>query len=385
MTKIRVLTGNHAGALIDWTHPLMKLGASEDDDIYIGDWNVQPVQLFQDSDGQCAAQWPHADGDPLAEGDSLDDGVQRRALQAWVPVRFGAIIFCIGPANEEWPDDADLLQRLFVAPAAAPVHEQPPVRRRRSPVITACFTLLALASSTGVVGTNHDAVPPQALTLPEASAASAASAVPAASTLTVASTLQSASAASVASVASAASVLVVPPEDPAALLRKALDDPLWRDLAVLETKDKIVVRGVLPSREDVVQVHRRLDMLRSSKAISRQFLDVGAVEDLIRESIPGAGLTVRRSSARTFEVSGSSKSPVRTEQAITRLSSDLDYLGVKVVSAVEATSVASARMSGTFIDTAGVSFARTRDGAKHIVAASPAASAVRSGRRADLQ
>ena len=370
MNKVRVLTGSHAGVFIDWTRPLMKMGASEDDDIYIGDWNVQPIQLLQDADGLCEAQWPHADGDPLAEGESLDDGMRSRVLQAWVPVRFGAIILCIGPADEAWPNDADLLQRLFAPPVVAPVQEQTIVRRKRSPVIMACFTLIALASSAAVVGINRDAGLSQPAATPAVLAESVAIA---------------ASAASAPAAVAAAPAVQVESEGSAALLRKALDDPRWRDLDVLDEQDTLVVRGVLASREDVAEVHRTLDGLRTSKPISRQLLDVVSVESLVRESIPGAGLSVRRLALRRFEVAGSAKNPAGTERAITRLSSDLEYLGVTVVSAVEPSSMASARVSGTFFDAAGASFARTRDGVKHIVAASLAASAVRTGKRADPQ
>ena len=312
----------------------MQVGASEDYDIFIGDWNAQTINLVRTPEGQCQAQWPSGDGDLAVQGARLEAGTHCCVLQPWVPVRFGTIILCIGPADTTWPDDADLLQRLFAPepPVAAAAQRA----RRKFPLMAAGITLAALASSAAVIAVNHNTDRLPSLHMPQ---------------------------------------------EPVTTLRQALADKRWPDLEVLDQRDKFVVRGVLENRQDAVEVHQRLDDMRLDKPVIRHFMDAPAIADLVHESVPDTGLDVNRIGARSFEVTGRSTHVERTQQALSRLGADLDHVGVKVVSSVEALVEGSARVSGTLTDRQGVSFARTRDGVKHIV--SPAESATSAATKAD--
>ena len=152
-------------------------------------------------------------------------------------------------------------------------------------------------------------------------------------------------------------------------LREALADKRWPDIEVVDQRDKFVVRGVLETREDAAEVHQRIEALRLDKPVIRHFMAAAAITDLVLESIPNAGIEVSRVGARRFEVTGRSNQIDRTKQALARLDADLDHVGVTVVSSVEALVVGSPRISGTLTDKQGLSFARTRDGVKHIVSA----------------
>ena len=72
MTKVRVISGKHTGAFIDWARPLMKVGASEDFDIYIGDWNAQTIELVRTPEGHCQAQWLAGSADLPVMGSQLE-------------------------------------------------------------------------------------------------------------------------------------------------------------------------------------------------------------------------------------------------------------------------------------------------------------------------
>jgi type III secretion protein D len=332
MTKVRVLSGRHTGASIDWTLPLLKVGSSEEFDIYIGDWNAQAIELVRTPEGDCTAQWPVGEGDLPIDGAHGEGGTLSCELQPWVPVRFGTVILCVGPSDEDWPDDAQLLQRLFAPPPPPAVEAAPAVAKsRRYPLMLAATTAVVLVTS---------------------------------AVLVVASRGQS----------EAAVPLAVPTS--AATVRNALADARWRDLDITDQGDGITVRGVLAERGDVTEAHQRLDAVKSTKPLTRHFIAAGEITDLVHESVPGAGLVVTRTGPRSFEVSGNAADVAHTKDAIKRLGVDLEGVGVQLVAAVTARETDAPQMSGTLIDSKGVSFARTRDGVKHIVMPNaPAASA----------
>jgi type III secretion protein D len=334
MTKVRVLSGRHTGASIDWTRPLLKVGSSEEFDIYIGDWNAQAIELVRTPEGDCAAQWPVGEGDLPIEGAHGEGDTVSCELQPWVPVRFGTVILCIGPSDEDWPDDAQLLQRLF-APPPPPAAEVPAAvatKSRRYPLMLATTTVIVLVTSAAFVFASRGA-------------------------------------------SKATAPVVVMPTS-AATVRAALADARWKDLDISDHGDGITVRGVLAERSDVTEAHQRLDAMHSTKPLTRHFIAVGEITDLVHESVPGAGLVVTQTGSRSFEVSGNSADLARTKDALRRLGGDLEGVGVQLVAAVTARETDAPQMSGTLIDSKGVSFARTRDGVKHIVMpGAPSASA----------
>jgi type III secretion protein D len=336
MTKLRVLSGEHAGASIDWICPRLKVGPSEELDVYVGDWNVQQIELQRDAEGRHVARWPASDGDASVAGEQREGGAVLCLLEPWTPVRFGAVILCIGPSDEPWPDDAQLLQRCF-APEPPPAPEPEPARRRPPR-----RRLLMSAAAVPVVVVAACAV----MSRPESPALAAALAVVAAAR-----------------------------PDPVQRLRKALGEEAVDGLEFELAADRIIVRGVLTSRADVDRLDHALDRLPPGFAISRRFVAVPEIIDRLHESIPGAGLQVVYAGRHRFEISGSVDDLAHANQAVERVAADLVEFGLRIEAALQPRQARMPAMSGMLVDSQGTSFLRTRDGVKHIV---PAAAAMKA-------
>jgi type III secretion protein D len=333
-----VLTGQHAGANLEWTQSTLRVGSSEALDVYISDWNVQQIELH-DEQGRHRACWPQGDADVAVAGATCTDGQVSCALAAWAPVRFGAIILCIGPADEPWPDDAELLGRCFL-PAPPPDVVRAPrrwPRTGRSLGVIAITASLALLTDTGAVRRADGAVAPVL-----ASEVSASEPVPAASP----------------AVAQAAG-------DAVQQLRRAIEPKALQGLELEAAAERVIVRGVLDTRGAVDQLNNRLDALPPSLPVSRRFVALPAVIDRLHESLPG--LQVRQAGPASFEVSGTVDDVQRARGAIAQQAVDLAELGVKVFGTPQPRSAGLPAMTGMLIDSQGASYIRTRDGAKHLV------------------
>jgi type III secretion protein D len=365
MTRLRVLSGRHAGVSIDWISPRLVVGANEDLDVFIGDWNAQQIELRHDAEGRPQARW-------LADADNVGvQGEQRVGadlvctLEPWVPVRFGAVILCIGPADGEWPDDAELLRRCFappppaeaVGPAAA--RKRPPVRRRVMIAAAACCTIAAAPSAMQRSTPAPVAAAPVAAAWVAAPASAVAPVAPAASAAVAAAPAVPASAAR--SAPSRADAL--------ARLQRIVSTPAVGGLAVEHGGERVIVRGVLPSRTAVDQLNRQLDALTVDLPLSRRFVAAQDIVDRLYESMPDNGLSVRHLEHHRFEVTGRVADPARAGAAIRQVAADLAEFGAEIGTALQPLHDALPPMSGLLIDSQGTSFLRTRDGVKHIVVA----------------
>ena len=356
MTTLRVLSGLHAGASIEWPGTLLRLGPSETLDVYIGDWNAPPLELERDQEGRHLARWAAADGDLVVAGEQREGETALCLLQPWVPVRFGAVILCIGPSDQPWPDDAQLLQRCFAPQAPAPCDPELPPRRaprRRVLMGLAAVPCVVIAASAAM----SRADPPESDPAPVATAESAASApmsMPA------------------ASAASAALAAPAPRPDPVRQLRRLLDPAALAGLALEPAGERVVVRGVLGSRAEVDRLNQLLDRLPPTLAVSRRFVAVPEIIDRLYESMPDSGLKVAHTGKHHFQVSGSVDDLDRTTQAVERIAADLAEFGLRIDTTLQERHAGIPALSGMLVDSQGTSFLRTRDGVKHIVPAPPA-------------
>lgn len=343
MTRLRVLTGEHAGAALEWTQDRIQVGSNEELDVYIGDWNTQQIELQRDDTGRHVARWSMPD-DTLALGAESPDGDGFMCvLQPWVPVRFGAIILCIGPSEEVWPDDAQLLLRCFApepVPAAAP-----PQPRRRAPlayVLGAVMTVAILQVSSATLST-----PGAESVGTRVSARNAAHHyTPNAQPMTAASPVQQ--------------------------VRDAIDAALRESLDVVASGDHVIVRGVLASRSAVDELHLQLDRLPYTVTVSRRVLSAGEIVDRLHESLPASGLSVKQTGPRRFELSGMVADLPRATRAVQPVVTDLGEFGLQIDIALQSRAANMPTMSGMLVDGQGASFMRTRDGVKHIVTAAQA-------------
>ncbi|APO95018.1 HrpD5 family protein [Xanthomonas vesicatoria] len=128
--QLRILTGMHAGARLDLRPGSYTLGADRQAEIRIEDWTDCTLIIEVDADDQARYR-----------SDKLPT-TQWLALQ---PVRFGALVLCIGDAAGDWPDDVALLERLL-STAAAP-QAASPRRSRRTAMRAVVGAMLALAAA----------------------------------------------------------------------------------------------------------------------------------------------------------------------------------------------------------------------------------------------
>ena len=347
MTRLRVLSGAHAGANLHWIHQVLKVGQSEDLDVYIGDWNAPTVELHRDAAGRCEARWLQQDGAEPVAGAERDGAWLRCPLQPWVPFRFGTVVLCIGPADQSWPDDVDLLQRLFAPTPPASLaavggdgDNTAAARKRPAVMIIITIAGLALAASAAMVPADRTQ-PAQAL--------KAGNAAPT-------------------------------PQ----VLNAALGPRLAAMLSLSAQGPGFLVQGVVDTHADLAEVGRLLDRLPVSMQVARRYIAAPDVVDMVLASVPGTALTVERTAPRRFEVTGRTADLIGTQGSIERLGSDLQAVGVELVAAVTDSSkprTSGAGISGMLIDPLGLSFSRTRDGVKHIVVQ---ASASRAPQLADV-
>jgi hypothetical protein len=164
------------------------------------------------------------------------------------------------------------------------------------------------------------------------------------------------------------------PADPVARLQVIVGAQALDGLTLERSAQRVVVRGVLPSRSAVDQLNRQLDALPVDLPVGRRFVAAQDVVDRLYESLPAARLTVRHLYGAHFEVAGRVSDPVRIGAAIGQIAADLADYGVQVESALVSQHNTLPSVSGLLVDGQGNSFLRTRDGVKHIVAAAAAAS-----------
>ncbi|VWB88482.1 HrpD5 family protein [Burkholderia lata] len=113
MTKeIRFLTGRHAGARLQLSPTLTRIGNDDEADIQISDWNMPTMKLSHHDDGHVSIADPSGTHPAVI----LDD---------FVPQRFGDIVLCAGDAQGTWPSDITLLEAAL-APVSAPIEAQIP-------------------------------------------------------------------------------------------------------------------------------------------------------------------------------------------------------------------------------------------------------------------
>ncbi len=121
---IRVLAGAHAGACLDLTPGRWTVGPDAQASIRITDWTGDPLALRVDTESGVLME--------LEDGDT--------AWSDLSPRRFGDVVLCVGPADEAWPSDLTLLERVLsptqaeANPASvAATQEQAPVPNAPAP------------------------------------------------------------------------------------------------------------------------------------------------------------------------------------------------------------------------------------------------------------
>ncbi len=328
MTRLRVLSGKHAGACIELNQQQYTLGASDDFDIYIGDWDAQNIQLHVSSEGFVKALWS-ANSNPLVQiADSVlqndEYGLQFEPL---APVRFGSVIICVGSSTEAWPSDADILQSLYLPkPAVAdePKRDSPPklrtVLRKYVVAMTVAFMSVAGAITLG-------------------------------SSLT----------------ASPRRVRVEPKTPLIDRVKEAVIFAGASHLAVEQDGSLVIVDGVLETRERVSKVNQKLEALGASSQISRRYRSIEDIADMIRESLSSYPLQVTHAGGKSFAVEGQVPDPAKVKAVLDGIQGDLAAHGITIVARLKGIGRSNEGITAVLVDDLGTSYTQTRDGVKHLL------------------
>jgi type III secretion protein D len=307
------------------------LGARDDFDIYVGDWSFQAISLQVAADGSVQAQWPAGDELPVAVPDSVlqDDNYVFR-FKPFAPVRFGAVIICVGSSTDPWPSDADILQLLFKPEPPASESEQSaglPSGLRKYVVIMTVALMACLGTITLATALRTSQPPKRA-------------------------------------------VSSIPLVD---RVRQAVEQAgASRQLTVRQDGATVVVRGLLDTRDQATKVNQKIDALDENVKVVRQFRSAEDAADMIRESLSAFPLEIKKSGPASFSVEGRASDPARVKAILDGLQGDLTALGVTVTSEIKpATDRSGEGVTAVLVDESGTSYTQTRDGVKHLMFKSP--------------
>ena len=314
MKSLRVITGFHSGAQLDLPAGIHVIGSGGDNDIRISDWTDSSVELTViDDESVHLRRSEHIEGDESA--------IVTRAhetLTDFVPMQFGDIVICVGPANTVWPSDFDLLAVLFATPAPEQQPSGRPRYRRWSAIacVTICCAVLLASLSL----------------LPSQSAKASA------------------------------------PVDVVVQVHNAVARADVRGLTIERDGDAIAVAGMVASYAEDARVRRALSGIgdtRVKRGYSIAENDVQNIEDAL--SIAGTSVTYLGDGI--FEVDGTVANLKTLNDAVTRVRRDLTA-NVKdiVVRATEFPKPEVRQPVSQLISAKGVKYTQTPDGVKHIYA-----------------
>jgi type III secretion protein D len=329
MTRLRVLSGRHAGASIELDQQQYTLGASDDFDIYIGDWDAQNIQLQVSSEGLVKALWA-ANSSPLVQiADSVlqndEYGLQFKAL---TPARFGSVIICVGSSTETWPSDADILQSLYLPKFTANTDEP---KDNTSPKPVAGLRKYAVAMTVAFMSV--------------------------AGAITLGNSL----------IASPQRARVEPK---APLLERVRDAVIFAGashLVVEQDAALVIVDGVLETRERASKVNQKLDALGANSQIVRRYRSIEDISDMIRESLSSYPLQVKHVEGKSFVVEGQVFDPAKVKAVLDGVQGDLAAHGITIVAKLKGIGRSNEGITAVLVDDSGASYTQTRDGVKHLL------------------
>lgn len=343
MKQLRILTGEHAGVSLELTSTRYVIGADDEADIQLLDWQSAPVVIEVTEEDVVSIAVNPADLFAL-QADELE------RFDDFAPRRIGDIVLCVGPALGAWPSDLDLITRL-TQPATAATAED----------------------------------------------AAAAGAVAAAGTTAVVSSLPRRSRRQVGRVLSMLAGLVMltgfgatvarmnqagpqnAPRGSTALPLKsrvelAVSDLSLPGLEVVQSGEQVAVRGLVRGAAEVSALRARLESLKAA-GIVHAYASAADVAQDIAEGLGLPGLEVTWRGGGVFAVSGRTADLDRLNAAAAGLRTDLAPLVKRIdIVATEKARSASAPISAA-LNAGELKYVQTRDGVKHLSLSGPAAPA----------
>lgn len=322
MKILRVLTGVHAGASLELTQGVHRIGSDEEADVCLTDWQGPDAMLEVDTADVIRVSRDQAG---TAEGDTEEAGAV--LLVDFVPMQFGDLVLCIGPGETAWPSDVELLSTLLASPVKSQLasYRQEQQRRRQLIAVGACVVLGGLIVAGTLLGTT------------ELSRAAFPSS----------------------------------PDERTTRVAQALAASHINGLRVQPLGNTVVVTGMVatPSEDSAV---RALLQRVAPTGIERRY-DV-AQDDVrsLQDSLGVAGTHVSYSGNGRFLITGTVDDMDRLRAAVTRVRGDLDSnVKALVIAAQQTTTPARTPPPATYsemVSADDVRYAETPDGVKHIFA-----------------
>ena len=329
MKRLRILTGSHSGAQVELVPGDYRIGPGDDVDVCITDWSELSILLSLDAAG--IMRWTSASaGSSSAAKDDASSPVYI-LVQELVPIPFGDVVLCVGPQDEAWPADVDILRTLWVSAIVpgestenlAAAATKPAWLRGRALGIT--FTVGMLGAVLVVAATLFGTPPHNA-------------------------------------------VAMANPQTLATRITEALHTASIAGLHVVPRDSTVVVQGmVATSAEDVAARSVFQHVTEDQSQIQRQY-DV-AEDDRrnLQDALGISGIQVSYLGDSNFEVSGTVPSLAVFQTALTRVRSDLDANLKQIKVAVTELPLTQASADYSEIMTIGdARYAETPDGVKHL-------------------
>ncbi|PXX21925.1 type III secretion protein D [Burkholderia pyrrocinia] len=312
MKSLRVITGFHSGAQLDLSPGSITIGSARDDDIRITDWTGSAIELTVANDGVVQIRR----SPDVESNESVVDTSEPETLADFVPVQFGDIVICVGPAHVDWPSDLTLLSMLFAKPTAENRPSERP-RHRRWPAIAGVTTCCAALLT--------------ALSLLPSQPAKASS-----------------------------------PVDFVAHIRSAVARVNVQGLAVERVDDDISITGMVAGYAEDARVRQVLADLGNPPVRRRYNIAENDVQN-IRDALGIAGANVSYRGGGIFEVDGTVASLKTLDAAVARVRDDLTA-NVKdiVVSATEIPPPEVHQPIAQLISASAVKYTQSPDGVKQI-------------------
>ncbi|NRO98866.1 secretion protein SctD [Paraburkholderia sp. NMBU_R16] len=321
MKALRILTGAHAGAQIRLIAGEYLVGAGQDADICISDWQTGALTVAISEDGATRVR--------------MDSG-RDSMLSDFSATLFGDVALCVGPDDAAWPRDLDLLANLWKSerarndepPKVMPKGVPPRQSKAKSPKLS------GRAAAAVVCAVTVCALSVAGLALTGGTASEAAGVRPTTDQL-------------------------------ARQVDGALHSAGMVDLMVAGNGNHVMVHGIVATAADSEKARHIVDVLAGRTAEFRY--DVAdEVADNIRESLGDTGAEVQYTGRGVFRISGSVRSISDFQQRIGIVRADLDSNVKRIELNVREARVAVPNTEYTsVVASGGLSYVQTPDGIKH--------------------
>jgi type III secretion protein D len=338
MRRLRILTGRHAGAQLRLAGERYLIGPGDDADILVSDWPHEPVVMTLTEGGAMLA----------ANGGLGDEADPAKPLDDLMPRQFGEIVLCIGPADEAWPSDVDLLARLMdprVAQAMQPpVDELPP----------------AADAAPGARDGSGEASPRRrwrGTVLPMALAAAGSVCVLAVFVGLLQHQVQA---------------HAKPVEPLLARVSRAVQATGVAGLAVkADARGDVSVEGMVADRGEAERVRAAVAVAGAAGHVAQHFAVAADVSQSIGDALANPGLTASYRGNGVFTVSGSSADMEAVRAKLRRIATDLGPAVTRIEVAAQDLPPPATLDADALMDAGDLKYVQTKDGTKHLMMVSP--------------